>query len=101
MSNELVNFLDNLLEADTKRLQEIEKREKISELKEKIYDYNNHCGSCSYWMLHPECPKEKRNLSGRKEGPSMSGSKCKKFVMEEGDKKQMEKHEQELKNMTK
>ena len=31
----------------------------------------------------------------------MSGSKCKKFVMEEGDKKQMEKHEQELKNMTK
>lgn len=62
-----------------KTAKHFQRQVKIDELQKKIAENGTKCGDCYKWMTD-RCPLEKRNSSGRKEGPSMNTPICKNFV---------------------
>lgn len=75
---------------------EIHRRAKVIQLNDSIRDLSPRCGTCFLWMKSRECPREKPNMTGYRQGPSMNGVACEKFTETEWVTKLREERKAEL-----
>ena len=72
----MIALFDKLLDFDTKRQAEWEKKK----LRLRIRKLQQHeCGHCENWMKTIECPRENSSMSGYSKGPSCGTPGCGKF----------------------
>lgn len=72
------------LSAHTQRLHQ------MRQISHDIAVIGTKCGDCFHWMKSGSCPRETRNNSGRRIGPSMNGPKCPQFEEEAWQTKRRE-----------
>lgn len=78
-----------------------ERQQQKRDLRQKIVNMQNECGSCRHWMTRA-CPREKHNnQTGRSVGPSSRAMKCAEFSMNASDAAQLAKAQAKLEALQK